>query len=97
MAELRTIDHFGRVGGEEFVCVMPETDQAAALQCAERLRMRIAALRVETGEGPIGFTVSIGVALLRPSHADWRALLHAADCALYRAKQGGRNCVVLAD
>jgi diguanylate cyclase (GGDEF)-like protein len=96
MAELRTIDRFGRIGGEEFVCVMPETDQAEALQCAERLRKRIGALAVETAAGPVGFSVSIGVAMLRPDCDNWPQLLQAADCALYGAKGAGRDRVVLA-
>lgn len=95
-SELRTIDQFGRIGGEEFVCVMPETGEAEAMQCAERLRARIAGLSVETPAGAIGFTISIGVAMLKPDCGHWPELLHAADCALYGAKHGGRNRVVLA-
>lgn len=96
LAELRAIDRFGRIGGEEFVCVMPETDEAEALLCAERLRHRIAALRVDTPAGKISFTVSIGVAMLERGCDNWPALLHAADCALYGAKHAGRDRVVLA-
>jgi diguanylate cyclase (GGDEF)-like protein len=96
MSELRAIDHFGRIGGEEFVCVMPETDKAAAMQCAERLRSRIEQVLVETPHGQIGYTVSIGLAMLGELSADWKSLLHAADCALYRAKGDGRNRVMLA-
>lgn len=94
--ELRASDHFGRIGGEEFVCVMPETDEAEALRCAERLRRRIEEARIATPRGPLGYTVSIGVAMLDQGHPDWKFLLHAADCALYRAKDEGRNRVVLA-
>ncbi len=93
---LRVIDHFGRIGGEEFVCVLPETEQDEALQCAERLRLCLAALQVPTPQGPLQFTVSIGVAVLQPHHANWSALLKDADAALYRAKNSGRNRVVLA-
>jgi diguanylate cyclase (GGDEF)-like protein len=96
LAELRTVDHFGRIGGEEFVCVMPETDEIEAVQCAERLRSRIEAAIVETPTGPVRFTVSIGVAMLGPACNGWTTLLHAADCALYRAKHAGRNRVVMA-
>ncbi|WP_395408037.1 GGDEF domain-containing protein [Pseudoduganella sp. UC29_106] len=96
MSELRTNDRFGRIGGEEFVCVMPETDEAEALQCAERLRNRIGALAVETSAGPLSFTVSVGVAMLRQGCDNWPELLHAADCALYGAKGAGRDRVVLA-
>jgi len=96
MAQLRNIDRFGRIGGEEFVCVMPETGEEEALACAERLRSQVAALAVETPAGPVSFSVSIGVAMLRPGCEEWTELLHAADCALYGAKHGGRNRVVLA-
>jgi diguanylate cyclase (GGDEF)-like protein len=96
-SQLRVIDHFGRIGGEEFVCVLPETSQAEALNCAERLRLSLAALRIDTPRGPLRFTVSIGVALLDATHADWSALLRDADGALYRAKRGGRNRVEFAD
>lgn len=93
---LRTVDHFGRIGGEEFVCVLPETDEAEAMICAERLRHAIEALRVEAPQGAFQFTASIGVAILNPSHVDWSALLKDADTALYCAKGEGRNRVVLA-
>lgn len=95
-AELREIDHFGRLGGEEFICLLPETGQLAALQCAERLRLNLQALCLDTPQGPLRFTVSIGVAVLEPRHADWAALLRDADQAMYRAKHAGRNCVMLA-
>jgi diguanylate cyclase (GGDEF)-like protein len=93
---LREIDHFGRLGGEEFVCVLPETDRAEALLCAERLRASLASLRLATPQGPLRFTVSIGVAVYGVQHPDWPALLKAADEAMYRAKNDGRNCVRLA-
>jgi diguanylate cyclase (GGDEF)-like protein len=93
---LRTIDHFGRIGGEEFVCLLPETNDLDAMRCAERLRESIEALRLDTPGGSLQFTVSIGVALLTPRHADWDALLKDADVALYCAKRDGRNRVVFA-
>lgn len=93
---LRMIDHIGRTGGEEFVCILPETGEAEALLCAERLRGAIEALRIDTPQGPLRFTVSIGIALLTAGHADSSALLKDADTALYRAKREGRNQVVLA-
>ena len=93
---LRGSDYLGRVGGEEFVCVMPETEPAEALACAERIRTLVEALRVPADGGPVRFTVSLGVSVLGAGHADWDALLHDADLALYQAKAGGRNRVVLA-
>jgi diguanylate cyclase (GGDEF)-like protein len=93
---LREGDLFGRFGGEEFVCLMPETDANEALACAERMRRSIEALHVDTGRGALKFTVSAGVAVLEPANGDWDALLKQADDALYLAKGGGRNRTVLA-
>lgn len=93
---LRATDYFGRIGGEEFVCVMPETAAAEALACAERMRNAIAAVRLSTEVGAVQFTISAGVAELGERHAGWEALLSDADGALYRAKASGRNRVVLA-
>jgi diguanylate cyclase (GGDEF)-like protein len=93
---LRQIDHFGRIGGEEFVCVLPDTSAEAAMACAERMRRNVEAASVDTPEGPIRFTVSVGVALYDPArHAGWNELLKDADNALYRAKHEGRNRVAL--
>jgi len=96
VAQLRAIDHFGRIGGEEFVCVMPETDAEEGLRCAERLREQVSRVRVATPQGEVGFSVSIGVAVLGPGCDTWPKLLHQADCAMYLAKHGGRNRCVLA-
>lgn len=96
MANLRTIDHFGRIGGEEFICILPDSDRAEAIVCAERLRRSIETLQLQTQEGTIRFTVSIGIALLDQHCANWQALLNDADKALYRAKREGRNRVAFA-
>ncbi|MBQ5938931.1 GGDEF domain-containing protein [Massilia sp. AB1] len=95
-AELRASDYFGRVGGEEFVCVMPETQVEDALACAERMREAVAAIRLALPQGSVACTISIGVAALGPGHAHFDALLAEADAALYRAKSGGRNRIELA-
>jgi diguanylate cyclase (GGDEF)-like protein len=95
-ASLRASDYFGRIGGEEFVCVMPEASTADALACAERMRTDIAALAVPTDAGPLHITVSLGVAVLDRHHDSWETLLCAADAALYRAKAAGRNRTMLA-
>lgn len=93
---LRAIDHFGRIGGEEFICVLPEADRAEAVACAERLRRSAEAIELSIPEGTIRFTISIGIALLDQSSGNWTTLLKDADKALYRAKHGGRNCVAFA-
>lgn len=95
-ASLRASDYIGRIGGEEFVCVMPETGPEAALACAERIRTAVAGLSVPTDAGSLRFTVSMGVAVLDRRHAGWADLLRAADGALYQAKAAGRNRTVLA-
>ncbi|MGX9219746.1 GGDEF domain-containing protein [Massilia varians] len=93
---LRASDYFGRVGGEEFVCVMPETTVEEALACAERMRMAVGAIRLAIPRGEVRCTISIGVAGLAPAHAGVEDLLADADAALYRAKSNGRDRVELA-
>jgi diguanylate cyclase (GGDEF)-like protein len=88
--QLRAGDYLGRIGGEEFAAILPETAPEQALEVAERLREVIAAQPSATAAGEIRVTVSIGVATLaRPQ--DLETLLANADAALYAAKGGGRN------
>jgi diguanylate cyclase (GGDEF)-like protein len=85
----------GRLGGEEFVVVLPGADAAGALREAERLRTRVAAHRFAVGDAAITVTVSIGVATAPASQVSWAELLARADEALYEAKSQGRNrCAV---
>jgi diguanylate cyclase (GGDEF)-like protein/PAS domain S-box-containing protein len=86
---LRKIDLLGRLGGEEFAVLLPDTTLIGAYPLAERLRGII----MESPAGSISFTVSIGVALFAPSDQDANAILIRADRALYRAKNRGRNRV----
>jgi two-component system, cell cycle response regulator len=92
---LRGIDLPCRIGGEEFVVVMPDTDMSIAAVVAERVRRKIERepFTVQGGERMIGVTVSIGAASLTQAE-DLAALLMRADKALYRAKNDGRNRVV---
>jgi diguanylate cyclase len=90
---LRTSDLIGRWGGEEFVVIAPETDQAAAEQLAERCRAELADHVFE--QVTEGVTASIGVASFRP-HDTARDLVKRADDGLYEAKRAGRNRVELA-
>lgn len=95
--ELREIDIPARIGGEEFAILLPETDGARAVEVAERLRLTIADLSIPLESGlPLQFTVSIGVATLTGDKVNIDMLLHLADQALYKAKNGGRNKVVAA-
>lgn len=93
---LRDYDAVGRYGGEEFVAVLPKCDLDTARQVCERIRARVAEAPFDTGAGALPVTVSIGVAACEASHAGFDALVGAADQALYRAKQLGRNRVELA-
>jgi two-component system, cell cycle response regulator len=94
---LRAYDSLGRYGGEEFLILAPNSNPAGVTQFAERLRAGIEATAFETTAGTLRITLSFGVALSNPDDVlDSRALLQAADGALYRAKDSGRNRVVLA-
>jgi diguanylate cyclase (GGDEF)-like protein len=99
-ASLRASDEVGRWGGEEFLILLPETDEAEALRVAERLRAAVEAEPfVVEGEVALKVTISIGVAALdAPAQTALvlDALIRMADDALYRAKDAGRNRVELA-
>lgn len=91
--ETRAVDLLGRVGGEEFAVVLPETGIDAGLQIAERVRAAVEqASFVFHHSEPIHFTVSIGASLLQAGDS-LDSLLARADDALYRAKHAGRNRV----
>jgi two-component system, cell cycle response regulator len=93
---LRNFDLVARLGGEEFVVVMPDTDRDAAVAVAERLRRRVAeeAFMVSAPVGQITVTISIGVAVSELPGRGADHLLKCADDALYEAKRKGRNCTV---
>lgn len=99
--QLRSIDVLGRYGGEEFAVLLVQTDMDSALTIAERIRHNIAEQRFKgEGDETLAVTLSIGVATLNDCNRGQRAealaqqLVAHADQALYRAKQGGRNCVM---
>lgn len=92
---LRDADIAGRLGGEEFAVMLPETGLGGAILVAERLRQQIATQAIDIGDGQtLQCTLSIGVACLDDATIDLEKLLHRADTALYSAKNGGRNKVV---
>ncbi|MEL6547199.1 MAG: sensor domain-containing diguanylate cyclase, partial [Myxococcota bacterium] len=93
---MRGADLAGRYGGEEFAFIFPRTELEQAALVAERIRADIEAVVVESPEGPVQVTASIGVASYPASGADGvEGLVALADRALYRAKERGRNRVEL--
>ncbi len=92
LESLRQSDQLGRLGGEEFAVILPETALSAALDAAERLRKHIAE-RPIIASAAIDITVSIGVAQMHAQDKTIDDLFQRADQALYRAKNNGRNRV----
>jgi len=94
---LRPRDMVARYGGEEFMLILPETDAPGSEVVAERIRSKIAATATDFGGSePLKVTMSFGCATVNPGVFGTAAeLLTAADQALYAAKRGGRNRVVL--
>lgn len=91
--ESRGVDEPARYGGEEFAIGLPETDIGGAVEFAERVRARIEVTEIPMldGDGSMRVTTSIGAATAARTGTDARALVEAADQALYRAKRGGKN------
>jgi diguanylate cyclase (GGDEF)-like protein len=92
LRSVRNYDWVGRYGGEVFMLILPGSSFVGARLRAERFRMAVAAARFVQGEKTIQLTASFGVASGYPTDAD--VMIQAADTALYRAKNGGRNCVM---
>ncbi len=88
---LREVDILGRLGGEEFAIVLPETPLSHALAVAERIRASIDVFKMETDRGNVDVKISIGVTLLSTHKESNERLLKEADLLLYKAKQNGRN------
>jgi diguanylate cyclase (GGDEF)-like protein/PAS domain S-box-containing protein len=91
---LRSADLCGRFGGEEFVCLLPETTETEARIVAERLRRSLAEQSVAAAEGTVRFTASIGLTVADIGDVSVESLLQRADAAMYEAKKAGRNRVV---
>jgi diguanylate cyclase (GGDEF)-like protein len=90
---IRKIDFIGRIGGEEFAILLPRANKEPAIEIMQRLRIKLAEQRVPALDKNINFTVSMGIATLRPTTKDLAELLRNADAALYKAKREGRNRV----
>ncbi len=97
-SHVRVGDVACRYGGEEFILIMPDASLEAARQRAEQLRQEAGDLRAQEGDQfHGGITLSLGVAIYPQHGRTIETVLRAADAALYRAKQGGRNRVVAAE
>ncbi|MBU2640506.1 MAG: sensor domain-containing diguanylate cyclase [Thiobacillus sp.] len=98
-AATRSRDFVARFGGEEFVLVLPETEEESAAKIAERCRNLLFKEQIPHENSPVSqiLSVSIGVGTVVPTHSDEPvAFIEAVDRRLYQAKDKGRNCVVKA-
>ncbi len=93
----REVDALARYGGDEFIILLPHTDDGQAYIMAERIRERVAALCLEANNSSLFITISIGIAeiSLAPQDQSVESTIHRADLALYEAKQNGRNHTVI--
>ncbi len=96
-SSVRQSDIVGRIGGEEFSVLLPDTDQEGARQLAEKLRQDIEGLMPDIGEQRLPITASIGVAAGGPQHKTVADVQRQADQAMYVAKRQGRNRVTCLD
>lgn len=87
------VDQIARLGGEEFACLLPETELSGALQQADRFRRSVEQLAIESEGHTFSVTISVGVVTSGTSIESSYKLMSRADAALYRAKSKGRNCV----
>ena len=92
-AQLRAVDSLARYGGDEFIILLPETSAKQAFPIAERIREKIADMRMETHKNKFGVTLSIGIAETgnKPADSTIEAVITCADKAMYNAKAEGRN------
>ena len=90
---IRTTDIFGRYGGEEFLLILPETNQEAAYKLAEEIRINVADMEIKYLSKTMHITLSIGIVTtnLKSEDSSVDQLINYADKALYRAKDNGRN------
>lgn len=92
---IRQNDLLFRIGGEEFVIILPETDGSGARQVADKLRCAVENMEFILKNTTLKITVSIGLSTVRPEDKEVPALFDRVDAAMYAAKKNGRNRVVL--
>ncbi len=95
--QIRDVDIFGRLGGEEFAILLPDTGFSSAGDVAERLRKAVADNRVRINDEAVKITISVGVSTISASIQNLDMLISSADKALYKAKWEGRNKIRYAD
>lgn len=95
LSNVRVMDYCYRIGGEEFLILLPDIDLTIALDIGERIRKRISESTIIIEEQPVNITVSIGVHLSDEQDTDLGEMLKRADEALYSSKQTGRNKVTI--
>ncbi|MCJ7716532.1 MAG: GAF domain-containing protein [Anaerolineales bacterium] len=88
---IRKIDIFARIGGEEFIIILPETALPVAVKVAERIRKNVTRSLINANSHQIQMTISLGVSELSEEINDLVQLINAADHLMYQAKQSGRN------
>lgn len=93
----RTEDIIGRLGGEEFAIAISNIDNAVAVKVAERLRSEIESVTILCNDKPVSTTISIGISDLHQDVNGYETLFREADAALYRAKNTGRNRIIIAE
>ena len=89
----RAVDAVGRWGGKEFLILLVEAPSSGAAGACEKIRRSVEDHSWDEVAAGLRVTVSLGYAVLTPEMRTAEALVHAADAALYRAKDAGRNCV----
>lgn len=91
---IRTTDISGRIGGEEFSILLPDTDTDGATEICERLRTSVEESLIDHEGTNISLTISIGISPIKIGERDWNSAFSRADQALYEAKNNGRNQVI---
>ncbi|MCV6623118.1 MAG: GGDEF domain-containing protein [Cellvibrionaceae bacterium] len=93
---IRPSDTVARIGGEEFIIVLPKTSEQEALKLAQGIRESVEHSGIKLANGDsLNFSISLGVASLSSSDSSMETLLHRADKALYQSKENGKNCVTV--
>ncbi len=95
MEEIRAIDIASRYGGEEIVVVLPETGKAEAFVVGERIREKVENIKLNYKDQIISLTISGGIATLPIDATDTKSLIKNSDIAVYKAKEAGKNNVVI--